>query len=86
MNEVKESICIIDKTGTISWMNNEFYYSTGLRINDCIYDHIDESIDNGDDFINRISNINMQTNNLLSISHQMITKDGWKVTSKQFLS
>ena len=75
-----ECICIINKTGTISWMNNEFHSSTGLKMNDCIYDHIDESIDNGNDFINRISNINMQTNDLLSISHQMITKDGWPYT------
>lgn len=77
-----ECICIIDKSGTISWMNNEFYYSTGLRMSDCIYDHIDESIDNGDDFINRISNIKVKTNrlDLLSISHQMITKDGWIYT------
>ena len=49
---------------------------------DGIYDHIDESIDNGDDFINKISNIKVKTNrlDLLSISHQMVTKDGWIYT------
>ena len=78
-----ECICIVDKkTGIISWMNNEFYYSTGFRMNDCIYDQIDKSIDNGNDFISRISNIVVQTNriDLFSIHHQMITKDGWIYT------
>ena len=31
---------------------------------DGIYDHIDESIDNGDNFINKISNIKVKTNRL----------------------
>jgi len=78
-----ECICIVDKkTGIISWMNNEFYYTTELRMNDCIYDQIDKSIDNGNDFISRISSIDVQTNrtDLLSIHHQMITKDGWIYT------
>ena len=82
-----DAMCIINKnSGIITYCSKEFSMSTSLVIHDKLYNQIDKSIDNGDDFINRISNINMQTNNLLSISHQMITKDGWKVTSKQFLS
>jgi len=36
--------------GIISWMNNEFHYCTGLRMTDCVYDHIDKSVDTGDSF------------------------------------
>jgi two-component system cell cycle response regulator DivK len=70
-----ESICIIDRMGIISRMNNEFHYSTGLRMTDCVYDHIDKSVDTGDSF----KNIELQNNrfDLFPIDQQMITSDGW---------
>ena len=78
---MEESLCIVDKTGIISWCTNEFYLFTGLKYNDNIHEHIDNSISNtGDIFIDKIKNIHLQNNrfDLFPINQQMITPDGWK--------
>ena len=77
-----DCVCIIDKEGIISYMSNEFHYSTGLRMSDCIFDHIDNTIDDGNEFINKINNIQNQNYrfDLYPINHHMITPDGWNYT------
>ena len=78
MNIGLECICIINTTGYISFLNNEFHYATNLKINDCIYDQIDRSINTADDFINKIQNIHLQNDrfNLHTINHEMIASNG----------
>ena len=74
-----DCICIIDKEGMISYVTNEFHYCTGLRISDNIIDQIDNTIDDGNEFINKISNIQNLDHrfDLYPINFHMITPDGW---------
>jgi len=77
-----DAMCIINKnSGILTYCSKEFSMSTSLVIHDKLYNQIDKSIDNGDDFKDKIKNININISSNLDrypINQQMITPDGWK--------